>query len=97
MVGQHAHGAVHPRICVVGTPRGLFGPCDERAEAIGLKHRLLVLKDRGQALKACAGVDVLRGQGGERAVLGAVVLHEHQVPELEKAIGARDGATLGAE
>ena len=45
-----------------------------------------------------AGVDVLRGQLGERAVRLELVLHEHEVPELEEALGVVAWAVgVGAE
>src|SRR6202007_2547665 len=52
----------------------------------------LVLQDRRQAIQAEAGVDVLgRQRLGGRTPLGRdllVVLHEHEVPVLEKALVA---------
>ena len=58
-------------------------PRDDRLEEIGLVVRLHPLDDRCQPLEAGAGVDALERQRGQRAVSGPVVLHEHQVADLE--------------
>jgi hypothetical protein len=56
------------------------------------------LEEGQDPLQAGAGVDVALGKLGERAVLGPVVLHEDQVPELDETLLAADrGATLLAE
>ena len=64
----------------------LLGERHEVAQDVGLEVRVHALQDRGDALEAHAGVDVLLGQRHERAVLGAVVLHEDEVPVLEVAV-----------
>ena len=97
VVGQHAHRPIHARVGAVSAPGCLLGPGDERPEAIGLEDRLLALQDGGQALEPRPGVDVLRGQGAERPVCRAVVLHEHEVPILQEAVRAGDRSALGAE
>ena len=64
-------------------------PLHDLLVAVGLVHRRHVLEDRRAALEAEAGVDVLRGKRGQRAVRVLLVLHEHEVPELEVALAAR--------
>ena len=67
--------------------RQLLAELDERGEQVGLVYRRDVLHDARHPLDAEAGVDVLRGQLGERAVRLELVLHEDEVPELEEALG----------
>src|SRR5207249_7519642 len=71
---------------------------DEAAELVSVEHRLGALEDAKIALEAGARVDHLALQIVERAVGAAVVLHEHEVPELEVALRAPDrGATSFAQ
>ena len=57
-------------------------------------HALL---ECGDALDARTRVDTRLGQRRQRAVFGLVVLHEHEVPELEEAIAVAAGlAAVGA-
>ena len=60
-------------------------PLDDGHEQIGLVVRVDALQDRGGPLQAHPGVHALERQGRQRPVRGAVVLHEHKVPELEIA------------
>ena len=70
---------------------------EDRAEDVGLvvgdfsvgevSEALRALDDRGEALEAHAGIDVLRGQRGEGAVGVGVELDEDVVPDLD-ALGA---------
>src|SRR5262249_4941493 len=72
----------------------LLAELDQRQELVGLEHRALVLEDRGDPIEPQAGVDVVRRQGLEqtsgagavRGVLEQLVLHEHEVPVLQKAL-----------
>ena len=97
VVSQHAHRAIHARVGAVSAPGCLLCPGDERLESVGLEDRVLALEDGGQALQPRPGVDVLRGQGAERPVCGAVVLHEHEVPVLQEAVRPGDRSALGPE
>ncbi len=59
----------------------------DRRELVGLEDRGHVLEDRRQPVQAEPGVDVPLGQVGEGSVGVQLVLHEHEVPELEEALG----------
>jgi hypothetical protein len=58
----------------------------ERAEEIRVVVRVHALHDRGDALQAHAGVDGGPGQADAVAGLDLLVLHEHEVPELEEPV-----------
>ena len=58
---------------------------DDRHEEVGPVVRVHFLDRARHALEAHAGVDALERQRSQRAVGGAVELHEHQVPDLEPA------------
>ena len=70
---------------VASAGRGL-GHGQDAAQHVGLEHRVLALQQSQDPLQAGAGVDVALGQVRERPVLVAVVLHEHEVPELDVAL-----------
>ena len=55
------------------------------------KMERLALLDGGDALEAAAGIDVLRREVAEGAVLVAEVLHEDEVPVLEEALAVVGG------
>ena len=59
---------------------------DDGREQVGLIRCIDVLQDSHEALEAHAGVHAGRGQVGARAVEVVVVLHEHEVPELDIAV-----------
>ena len=61
------------------------GGFDQRIDQIGFVVVGNALQDLGHAFEAHAGVDVATGQGRELALGVAVVLHEHQVVELDEA------------
>ena len=71
-------------------------PLHDRLVAVGLVDRENVLKNRRGALEAHAGVDVLLGQRGHPAVGMKLVLHEHEVPELQVALARAAGRAFGA-
>src|SRR5436309_7963751 len=58
----------------------------------GLVYRRYVLENRGKAVKAEAGVDVLLRQRRERAIGVQLVLGEDEIPVLEHALGVVAGA-----
>ena len=70
---------------VVVDPRQIRGRLDQRNDQIGFVVVGNLLQDLGHPLKAHAGVDVAVGQRREGALRVAVVLHEHQVVELDEA------------
>ena len=55
-----------------------------------------MLHDGGHALEAHAGIEVAVGQLGHGAVLLAIELREHEVPELQEAIAIAAGGAVGA-
>ena len=69
---------------------------DEAMQHIGIEVALYALHDRGDALQAHAGVDVLLGQGRQGAVFLAVILGEHAVPVLQEAVAVATGGAIGA-
>ncbi|CKS16709.1 Uncharacterised protein [Mycobacterium tuberculosis] len=88
---------------VVGTRGDPGHGIDDRPEQVGLVDVVHVLQHQRDPLDAHAGVDVLAGQRPEDLVvllggsLSALVLHEHQVPDLEVAVFADDGTACGTE
>src|SRR5262249_13602208 len=75
---------------------------DDRPQQVGLVDVVHVLQDQRDPLDTHAGVDVLARQRPEDLVvllgrsLAALVLHEHEVPDLEVAVLVDDGTALGA-
>ena len=59
---------------------------DEAAEHVGVIIGFLALEHHAEALEAHARVDALRRQRLEVAVGLAVVLHEHEVPDLDDLV-----------
>ena len=109
VVGNDAHPDVVRVVRVLGGLRGGVlpagegrGPVDHGADLVRLVHVLDVLEDHREALHAQARVDVLLGQlaGDVEVHLGAdvvdLVLHEHEVPDLDVAVFVGDGAALDA-
>ncbi len=86
VVGEDPQRAGGGLVLAVAAPRQLLPELDQRPEVVGLVDRRHVLQDRRHAVEPETGVDVLLGQLGQRAVLVQVVLHEHEVPELEEAL-----------
>ena len=72
---------------------------DERREQVGFPHRVDSLHQREDALEPRPRVDGRSGQPRSRAILGLVVLHEDEVPELEESIACRivQRTTVGPE
>ena len=62
---------------------------DERQKQVGVVHRRFALHDPGDALEAGAGIDRRLRKRHQRAVCLPVVLHEHEIPELEKPVAFR--------
>ncbi len=86
----------------VDTAGQFGGLVDDGAEKICLVDVFDALQEERNALDAHAGVDVLLRQRSEDRVvalvgaLAALVLHEHEVPDLDVAILVGFGATLDA-
>jgi hypothetical protein len=87
VVGDDPQRAGRREVVAVLPARQLLAELDQRPEQVRLVHGRDALENARHALDAQAGVDVLRGQLGQRAVRLEVVLHEDEVPELEEALG----------
>src|SRR5699024_9811788 len=85
----------------VGAAGQLRGAGQDRVDLVDLVHVVDALEETGDALQAHAGVDVLLRQvpGDVEVGLGAhrgeLVLHEHEVPELEEAVLVDSRSALG--
>ena len=103
MVGDDAEAYVVGVVLAVGAAGDLRGLLDDRVDLVDLVEVALALQQVGDALEAHAGVDVLVGQVAEdvELVLGAdvgdLLLHEHEVPDLQEAVLVDDRAAVGAE
>ena len=86
MLGDDAKGKVGVGICAIFAPCELAGPGYDGSEQVGLVDVVLALQDNGSTLETHASVHA--GSGQRRAVaLGVlVVLHEHQVPQLDEPL-----------
>ncbi len=69
----------------------------DRAEQVGVVVGLRALDHRDQPLQPHAGVDAGLRQQGPRAIGRLVVLHKHQVPDLQPALAAvvQEDAAIG--
>ncbi len=87
VVRDHVQGRILQAF-LPGFPRR--GP-DQVLEQVDVVIGVLALQHGGDALEAHAGVDAGLGQRRERAGGVAVVLHEHQVPDLDVAVAVGVG------
>jgi hypothetical protein len=98
VIRDHAKSAGGGEVVAVLLAGQLLAELDQRGEQVGLVERGDLLHDARHPLEPHAGVDVLRGQLGKRPVRLELVLHEDEVPELEKALGVVARAIgVGAE
>jgi hypothetical protein len=82
--GVDAVGVFVAEAALVGAhARKLVYFVEDGGEDVGVVVGAPVLDDGDEALEAHAGVDVLGGEGTERAVVLAVELDEDVVPDLE--------------
>ena len=82
MVGHHAHGDVHVLVVAIFLAAHLTQLADEGLENVGIIVGFLALQRHAQALQAHTGIDDLVGERLKRTVHLAVILHEHEVPNL---------------
>src|SRR4029079_8261842 len=86
VIRHHAQRDVALRARAVGRTRAPGHGLDDRLEEIGVVVRAPALHDGRDALEAHARVDTGRGQRRQLAGRVPVVLHEHEVPDLEPAV-----------
>lgn len=98
VVGDDAQGAGGAGVLVidVGLTGDLLAQLDEALHDVTVEEGALVLHDGGHALEAHAGIEVAVRQLGHGAVLLAIELREHEVPELQEAIAIAAGGAVGA-
>ncbi len=84
MVGNHAqvHVAVAVRVGIGHMRRSL----DQRPHQVGVVVVMLALQQRADPLQPHAGVDRLHVEGAHRAILELLILHEHEVPDLDEPV-----------
>ena len=81
---------------VIGLAADLLAQLDEVLHQIAVVVSSLVLHDSGHALQAHARIEVAVRQLRHGAVLLAVVLGKHEVPELKEAVAVAAGLAVGA-
>ena len=96
-VGDDAQAARSAGVAraVVGLAGDLHAEGDEALHEVAVVVGARVLHDSRHALQAHARIEVAVGQLGHGAVLLAVVLGEHEVPELEEAVAVAAGSAIG--
>jgi len=72
------------------------GGGNQGLEAVDVVIRMHVLQHRGDALQPHAGIHRRLGQRMQHALLVAVVLHEHVVPDLDEAVAVFAGTAWWA-
>ena len=98
VVGDDAQGAAGAGVIVgvIGLAADLLAQLDEMLHQIAVVISGLVLHDGGHALQAHARIEVTVRQLRHGAVLLAVVLGKHEVPELQEAVAVAAGLAVGA-
>ena len=98
VVGDDAQGAAGAGVIVgdIGLTADLLAKLNEVLHQIAVVVGGLVLHDGGHALQAHARIEVAVRQLRHGAVLLAVVLGEHEVPELKEAVAVAAGLAVGA-
>ena len=97
VVGDDAQGAAGAGVIVgvIGLAADLLTELDEVLHQIAVVVSSLVLHDSGHALQAHARIEVAVRQLRHGAVLLAVVLGKHEVPELKEAVAVAAGLAVG--
>ena len=98
VIGDDAQGAAGAVVIVgvIGLAADLLTELDEVLHQIAVVVSGLVLHDSGHALQAHARIEVAVRQLRHGAVLLAVVLGKHEVPELKEAVAVAAGLAVGA-
>ncbi len=92
VVGNHAQALV----AQIGAPRLARGSFDKGVENVDFVIAVHVLQNGGQTLQTHAGVDARCGQLDQTAISLHVKLHEHVVPNFNKAVAVFIGAAWRA-
>ncbi len=102
MVGDDAVRGIDPvgvlapePAAVAARARDAFDRPEDGREQVGVVVGVHALEDARDPLEAHPGVDVLVGEGFERAVRLPVVLDEHEVPDLDDVLDIRVDALRG--
>ena len=97
VVGDDAQGAAGAGVIVgdIGLAADLLAQLDEMLHQIAVVVGGLVLHDSGHALQTHARIEVAVRQLRHGAVLLAVVLGKHEVPELQEAVAVATGLAVG--
>ncbi len=97
VIGKNPKAEVDELILPVAVSRDRRRFLDHPEEDVGLQHGALVLQDHRYAFQSCTCVDVLGREVSHRFDVGiAVVLHEHEIPELHVPLVVVDGSALGS-
>ena len=83
MVCHHSHSDVAFLVFAIFYARKLRNLVDNRGEDIGVVVRLLALHHADEAFESHACIDMLCRKVNKGAVGETVVLHEHEVPNLD--------------
>src|SRR5258708_1269656 len=87
MIGDHAQRGLL-RSLRIG-PGQVGDGADQRYEQVDVVIVMLALQHRGDALQPGAGIDRGLWQRIARAALELLELHEHEIPDLDKAVAFR--------
>ena len=91
MVGNHAETHIAGMVGAVLRPGDFLCHVDHGAQQVGLVYVFYILQNAGHALDSQAGIDVLLRQLADdlevafTQTLAALVLHKHEVPDLDVA------------
>ena len=98
VIGDNAQRAAGTGVVigVIGLAADLLTELDEMLHQIAVVVSGLVLHDSGHALQTHARIEVTVWQLRHGAVLLAVVLGKHEVPELKEAVAVAAGLAVGA-
>ena len=98
VVGDDAQGAAGTGVIVgvIGLAADLLTELDEVLHQIAVVVSGLVLHDSGHALQTHTRIEVAVRQLRHGAVLLAVILGKHEVPELKEAVTVAAGLAVGA-
>src|SRR4051812_17073681 len=74
----------------------LFTGVDQRLESVGLVIVVDTLQHRRNAFEAHSGIDALLRQLGDDFARSLLILHEDEVPDLDKSVAVLVGAARWA-